>query len=184
MSDASKLATIELRLERLAHLFDPLDPFPVPTRDLSRTVEEFIVAWAREHHPKLAFELIIHAPEQELDGRQSEVREAISLHFRNRADRLRGDLHELFGNGRIALMIGLCVLGLCVLLSAFVAPTVTGPLGRFLTEGLIIAGWVANWRPIEIFFYDWWPLAQRRRLFLRLAAAPVSFRSVPGTAVS
>jgi hypothetical protein len=41
---------------------------------------------------------------------------------------------------------------------------------------LIILGWVANWRPIEIFLYDWWPLAQRRRLYLRLASAPVEVR--------
>jgi hypothetical protein len=40
-------------------------------------------------------------------------------------------------------------------------------------EGLIILGWVANWRPLEIFLYDWWPLARRRRLFQRLAEMPV-----------
>jgi hypothetical protein len=44
-----------------------------------------------------------------------------------------------------------------------------GEISRFLDEGLLILGWVANWRPIEIFFDDWWPLARRRRLFRRLA---------------
>jgi hypothetical protein len=46
----------------------------------------------------------------------------------------------------------------------------------FVSEGLIILGWVANWRPIEIFLYDWWPLVQQRRLNERIAAAPVEVR--------
>ena len=49
----------------------------------------------------------------------------------------------------------------------------TGYFGRFYNEGLIILGWVANWRPVEIFLYDWWPIARRRRLYRRLAGARV-----------
>jgi hypothetical protein len=45
-----------------------------------------------------------------------------------------------------------------------------------LREGLIILGWVANWRPIEIFLYDWWPLVRKRRLLERLADATVIVR--------
>jgi hypothetical protein len=38
---------------------------------------------------------------------------------------------------------------------------------------LVILGWVANWRPIQIFLYDWQPLVRRRRLLKRLAKATV-----------
>ena len=34
-------------------------------------------------------------------------------------------------------------------------------------------GWVANWRPLEIFLYDWWPIARRRDLYRRFSAAVV-----------
>jgi hypothetical protein len=40
-------------------------------------------------------------------------------------------------------------------------------------EGLVIGGWVAMWRPLEIFLYDWWPIHAEARLFDRLAAMPV-----------
>lgn len=40
----------------------------------------------------------------------------------------------------------------------------TGPVVRALEESLIILGWVANWKPIETFLYDWWPLKRRRDL--------------------
>ncbi len=92
---------------------------------------------------------------------------------------MRGDLHEMFRIGRLSLIIGLAVLGGCVLGGRLVS-TVFGPgdISSFFAEGLIILGWVANWRPIEIILYDWWPLAQRRQLYLRLAEAKVEVRSV------
>jgi hypothetical protein len=48
--------------------------------------------------------------------------------------------------------------------------------GWILKESVLILGWVANWRPLEIFLYDWWPLARRRDLYLRLAAARVELQ--------
>jgi len=39
---------------------------------------------------------------------------------------------------------------------------------------LILLGWVA--KPIEIFLYDRWPIAKRRDLYRRLAAASVELR--------
>jgi hypothetical protein len=56
---------------------------------------------------------------------------------------------------------------------------------HFIEEGFIIIGWVAYWRPLEIFLYDWWPLAQQRKLYRRIAAAPVAVRfdapsAIPG----
>lgn len=44
---------------------------------------------------------------------------------------------------------------------------------QVVEESLLIFGWVANWRPIEIFLYEWWPIVRRRNLYRRLAAAEV-----------
>lgn len=52
-----------------------------------------------------------------------------------------------------------------------------GQLGSMIEEGLIILSWVANWRPIEIFLYDWWPIVRHRNLLLRLSNADVA---IPG----
>ena len=46
-------------------------------------------------------------------------------------------------------------------------------LAVLVREGVLIVGWVAMWRPIEIFLYDWWPIGAERRLFQRLAVMPV-----------
>jgi hypothetical protein len=42
---------------------------------------------------------------------------------------------------------------------------------------MLIAGWVAMWRPLQIFLYDWWPLRRRNRVFGKLSAMPVLVRA-------
>jgi hypothetical protein len=49
----------------------------------------------------------------------------------------------------------------------------TAELGSVVHESLLIAGWVAMWRPLEIFLYDWWSIRSEARLFDRLAVMPV-----------
>jgi hypothetical protein len=53
---------------------------------------------------------------------------------------------------------------------------VVSPDSRVIEESLLIFGWVANWRPIEIFLYEWWPIVRRRNLYRRLSAARVELR--------
>jgi len=173
-------ASIELRLEELSQLFDPFDPFPMPTRDLARSAEDFIVGWARELPRGQAFRIIVHLSQREAQSAAAAgLADALRRHFTYRAERMSGDLHEMFRIGRLSLFIGLAVLGGCVLggrlVSGLFGP---GDISSFVAEGLIILGWVANWRPIEIFLYDWWPLAQRRHLYRCLADASVEVRSV------
>ena len=67
--------------------------------------------------------------------------------------------------------------GFCLLLAHLAAGYVSEPALRKLTEeSFLILGWVANWRPLEIFLYDWWPLARRRDLYNRLASAAIEFK--------
>jgi hypothetical protein len=43
-------------------------------------------------------------------------------------------------------------------------------------ESLTIAGWVAMWRPMEIFLYEWWPLRRRWRVFEKMSHMKVEMR--------
>jgi hypothetical protein len=47
------------------------------------------------------------------------------------------------------------------------------PLSQILTESFLIPGWVAIWKPSEIFLYAWPPIAARRKLFHRLSEATI-----------
>ena len=87
------------------------------------------------------------------------------------------DLRELFRVGWRSLLIGLVVLIVCLVGSQVVAKMIgNAVVARVLEESLIIVGWVANWRPLEIYLYDWWPIRRRILLYRRVAAAPVQVR--------
>jgi hypothetical protein len=87
------------------------------------------------------------------------------------------DLNELFRNGRLALVIGMVVLAIGLLATQYITSELgEGSLARYFQEGLIIIAWVANWKPLDIFLYDWWPVARTRNLYRRLAIANVEMR--------
>ncbi|MGB9117640.1 MAG: hypothetical protein WCC91_20605, partial [Bradyrhizobium sp.] len=52
-------------------------------------------------------------------------------------------------------------------------------LKRLVEESFLILGWVANWRPLEIFLYDWWPIALRRDLYRGLSSATIESKPYP-----
>ena len=45
--------------------------------------------------------------------------------------------------------------------------------GSIIRESFLIGGWVAMWRPLEIFLYEWWPIRAEAQLFDRLSAMTV-----------
>ena len=170
--------TIELRVEELSQIFDTLDPYPFRERDLDKDAEAFIVGWARELPRRLPLQIIVHLPKSEAETRQAGVvGEAIKRYFISRADAARSELKELFRIGWRSLGIGICVLAACLLLGQFISGRLgTGYPARFFDESLIILGWVANWRPIEIMLYDWLPISRRLNLYRRLGRADVALK--------
>ena len=46
-----------------------------------------------------------------------------------------------------------------------------------IENSLVIGAWVALWRPLEIFLYDWWPIRAEAKLFDRLGAMDVQVLS-------
>lgn len=171
-------AAIEIQIDRVAQLFDTLDPFPFRERDLDKEAEDFIVGWARELPKQLPIAIVVHLPQGEAESEHGhELANALHRYFRNRADGVTKDLRELFRFGRYSLLVGLVTLAVCIVAGQIARRTLgDNEFARFLNEGLVILGWVANWRPIEIFLYEWWPLVRRRRLYLRLATAEVTLK--------
>jgi len=170
--------SIELRIEDVSQLFHTLDPFPFRERDLDKEAEEFIVSWARELPRDSQLRIVVHLPQSQAALPEArEISAAITSYFRYRARIIGLDLNELFRVGRWALAIGVAVLSFSVIIGQAVLIRVAPqPFAELIAESLLIFGWVANWRPIEIFLYEWWPLVRRRNLYQRLAAAEVELK--------
>ena len=167
---------IEIRVAELRQLFNSIDPSPFRERDLDPGAEEFIVEWARElpHEANLA--LVVHLQRATGDGDDAGVlRDAVHEFFARRAAASTRTLRGLFRRGRISLLIATAFLALAIVvvdrLGAFLPES---RLALVLREGTIIVGWVAMWRTVEIFLYDWWPIRAEVRLFGRLSTMPVS----------
>jgi len=172
---------IELRIERIEQLFDTLDPFPFHEKALDPSAEEYIVAWARALGRDHPLRIVIHLASAAIStARQREISSAFETFFNYRAGVVAGDLRNLFHEGRRSLLIGVVVMVTCLLIAeAIPSGAQAGAFGRIIQQSILILGWVANWRPLEIFLYDWWPLAARRNLYLRLAAARVEVQNYP-----
>jgi hypothetical protein len=175
---ATETCAIQIRLSSIDQLFDTLDPSPFREKDLDKDVEEFIVSWARELHTDLPFTIVVHLPEKQLTRPEAkDIAPAITGFFAYNAQEIGLKLKELFRVGRHSLAIGIAVLIVSIVASQMVAHNLEPrPLGKVLEESLIIFAWVANWRPIEIFLYEWWPINRRRRLYQRIAASKIELK--------
>jgi hypothetical protein len=165
---------IEVHVSELKRLFNAIDPSPFRERDLDPHAEEFITDWANEASPGVTFGLAVYLDRPAgLANEPPELREAIYEFFRHRAELSRRRLRELFRRGRTSLAIGVCTLGVSVAVGDLVGSFFSNHLAQILQESLLIGGWVAMWRPMEIFLYDWWPIRAEATLADRLSVMPV-----------
>jgi hypothetical protein len=166
-------ALIEVRVAELRQLFNAIDPSPFRERDFDPKAEEFIVGWSREVPAGQPLALLVHLDRGAgLPDEAALLREAVHGFFAARAESSRRRLRQLFREGRVSLAIGLLVLGGGIALAQAVEGPARG-LRAVLHESLLIGGWVAMWRPLQVFLYDWWPIRADARLFDRLVAMPV-----------
>jgi len=168
-------SAIHLQLRELSQLFNSLDPSPFHDRDLDADAEEFIVSWARELPGAHELELVVHLSVAPTVS-PAQVAEAVHHYFASRVELKRRELRQLFRVGRRALAIGTAFLIACLTASELL-PVARGAAASVIEESLIIVGWVAMWRPLEIYLYDWWPLKRERRVLERLARMEVKIES-------
>jgi len=165
---------IEVRVGELRQLFNAIDPSPFRERDLDPRADEFIVEWARDLPRDAPLALRVHL--ERAAGRVDEATllgDAIHQYFKARAASSRRTLRELFRRGRISLLIALAFLAASLALGDLIENISESGFAALLREGLLIGGWVAMWRPLEVFLYDWWPILGEVRLFDRLSQMPV-----------
>jgi hypothetical protein len=166
---------IEVHLDTLPQLFNSMDPSPFYQKDLDAKAEEYIVGWADEYPLDAPVGLTLHLENSVDADAQALMTEAVHNHFTNQARLARLEFRRLMRTGWRSLLIGLTALAITVILSEFLR-RMGGALAMFARESLLIGGWVAMWRPMQIYLYEWWPLQRRRRILLKLASMPVEVK--------
>lgn len=165
--------SISLRIHDISQLFNSMDPSPFIEKDLDDKAEAFIVGWAQEFPANAQIKLRVHLEQWPTEGDPKElIRQAVHNHFAHLAELNRLEFRALMKQGRTSLLIGLVCLAIS-LVSSKMLHGEAGTWASVLRESLTIAGWVAMWRPMQIYLYDWWPLRRRGRLYEKLSHMPV-----------
>ena len=168
---------IDLKVRHSRQLFDGRDPAPFRERDLDEDAVEYLLAAAQEIPLKQPLAIVVTISEEpEPRLAPDEIVEAVRGHFIYEGEQIERRLREHVRRGRMILGVGLTVLVVFLTLAELTVSLPAGPLREILREGLVITGWVAMWRPLEVLLYDWWPLIDERRQIRRILDAPVSIR--------
>jgi hypothetical protein len=157
------LHVIDISAASVAQLFSGLDPAPFRHKDLDAEVENYVLAAVREIGDAGKAKLVIHlpAPEAQSDAGQG-LPDAVHNYFSYREWVVTEDVKRLLRLGLFSLGIGLLFMFICMSVREWVLTGENG-VSEILDEGLLIVGWVALWRPLDIALYDWWPLWRTAR---------------------
>jgi len=174
-----------IRVRETGQLFNSLDPDPFIERDLDDDDARYIESWARETARHKPLRLAVHVADAKGHSDQQQVIEsAVRNYFGHMVDLSRNEFHDMMRRGRLSLMIGLVVLAACFAVGHVLGQAFEDYIwGGLMRESLMIGGWVAMWRPLEIFLYDWWPLRRKRLDYERLRDMQVEV-ILPGPALT
>lgn len=169
---------IDISLHTAQQLFDGRDPAPFRERDLDEDAADYIYAAATDIPRERPLKLVL-VMEQPLGPSLSAsvIETAVRAHFQYEADRVNRQLRQQRRFGRAALAAGLTALVVLLTLGEIGRRYLTGHAGEIVQTGLVIMGWVAMWKPIEVLLYEWWPLVQQRTEISRIVAAQIEVRT-------
>lgn len=166
---------LDLHVAELRQLFNSMDPAPFRQRDLDPKAQAYIVEWAQEAPAGRPLELVVQVDAESVTPADAAMlEEAVDEYFRQRALTTWRGLRKMFRTGRISLLIGVLFVGTATIVGESIASFVSkGRYATLIHDSLVIGAWVALWRPMEIFLYDWWPVRAEARLYERLSELDV-----------
>jgi len=182
LATPTESAVLDLHVAELRQLFNSMDPAPFRERDLDPKAQAYIVEWAQEVPAGRPLELVVHVDAQTVTPADAAMlEEAVDAYFRQRALTTWRGLRKMFRTGRISLLIGVLFVGAAAVIGESIASLVSkGRYATLIHDSLVIGAWVALWRPMEIFLYDWWPVRAEARLYERLSRLGVRLIGADG----
>jgi hypothetical protein len=165
---------IELKVRNIKQLFDARDPAPFRERDLDDDAVSYVVSAFREFQLRTPIKVKIHLSEDQANAEQEQyVREAVASFFEYEALLARRKLSQTLRQGQLSLIIGITFMSLCLGVSYWLDTFDQKFLSKLGESGLLVFGWVAMWRPIDIFLYGWWPELELVKIYEKLTRTEV-----------
>lgn len=158
-------------IDPLRGSYDGLSGMDLIMRQLSQS---------RRSSPRLRLEIIL--PEAGVSpGMSAQVERSVVSYCKARATQLERKLNDNRREAHRALLTGSIFLAVCLLLSSLIdeISPFTPFLNRLFSESFLIAGWVAMWRPMELYLYEWWPLRRELDVYEQIGRMQLSITATP-----
>jgi hypothetical protein len=186
-AEGTRTHTLTLNLERLEELLDPPHACPLQGRFEERSgVDRMMDALRADYSRRLegihARLILDELPSAETKVQVDRALRELSLY---QDTRLGEQLVSVRREGLIALRMGLVFVVACVVASVAVDKMTFLPelLRTLFSGGIVIAGWVALWHPMELLLYERWPILRDRKLYRLIAEmrTTIELRDPAGT---
>ena len=172
----------ELHLAQIEHLFTIPDATPLSAQWCNRSgIEQIYNEWIKAR-PREPGALTIHLPDEGLPTEMTNhVRAAIQRYCEQEIESEQSTVTFILGISRRAIIVGVIILGLFLTLSAVVRNIAFLPnwLATLLAESLLVAAWVAAWRPVDLRLYEWRPHRFRIRFLEYLREMELIIERLP-----
>lgn len=169
---------IDVAATRVEDLYNDFDKnAPYVRRDLDPDLVDYLIGCAREvaRKPFVIRFTLDRAPDE---SRLARIRRSVNAYFIYLAEVERQNVLRMFRRSAILFGLGLAIMSVSVAMRQMPAAEHPMALDVF-GEGLTIAAWVAMWESLAIFLIEWLPHHRDRKLYLRIAAAPLRVRPEP-----
>lgn len=117
-------------------------------------------------------------------GDRGKVDAALAAMAAYQQKRLSEQLATVRREGLHTLRKGMVFMVLCMAISAATVNATFLPelMRDLVSEGFVIAGWVALWHPMELLLYEWWPVRRDRKLYHLIADMAYTVEPAPRAA--
>ena len=164
-----------IRVDTIDQLFWEFDARPVAERTLSGDARWHLLdEWERVREWEPPY-LIVYAPEAE---RADTDERAVATAIHRSLEKASGPLHRidpLSRHERVAAWIGIAVLFASIAVSTALERASEDVFVQGLSQGVLVVGWVALWRPAERFVVEVVPHVFNRRRIAEFADIDVRF---------
>lgn len=164
---------IDVKVRATHQLFDGRDPAPFRERDLDEDAAEYILGAMQDLPRSAEIKIVFWITEPAPTIPDEAIVDAVRSHFAYEVDRLNRRIREHIRRGQLALLLGVAILIVFLTMAELTLLLSAGHVRQILREGLVIIGWVALWRPLDVLLYEWWPLLRQRRRCTRAQSAEI-----------
>ena len=165
---------LPLVLETVSEASETTIPLPLPYRKLNAEVLEYLEDVAQQMPKGEKARIVVYLPMEEIQpGLEQRVNKVLDIYQDARLAKLKREEKRALGASLSALAWGFAFMLVCQIIGILGNFPEHPTLTNTISEGFLVLGWVALWKPFETLLFEWRPSVERRKLHERLADMPI-----------